>query len=161
MKNLLIWILGLTAASSAFIANAQTYQWKDSSGRTIISDSPPPRTVRASRSLGEAPAPSIGPNTPAEAGKSGEPPKTNAEKDADFKKRQQEAREKSEKAEKELAAARQRQDACDRARRNLAALESDQAISMADETGERQLLDRNQREQEMEHSRRIVAETCR
>jgi hypothetical protein len=36
----------------ALSAHAQTYQWKDSSGQTVISDTPPPPTAKGRRSIG-------------------------------------------------------------------------------------------------------------
>lgn len=161
MKLALIFALGITSTAALVSAHAQTYQWKDNNGRTVISDSPPPGTAKTKRAIGEAPAATGFVETPAPSEKKAEAPQTTAEKDLEFKKRQQEAREKAEKAEKELAAAREKQANCENARRNLAALESNQPIASLDEKGERQAMDINQRNQEMERARRFMAESCK
>lgn len=156
MNKLLI--LALAAASTATLlpAHAQTYQWKDAAGRTIISDSPPPATSGAR---------AIGARTPAVVkegvdDKTAAEPRSTAEKDMEFRKRQQEAREKAGKAEKEQAAAREKQENCDRARRNLATLESQQPVASVDDQGQRQLMGDEQRTREIEQARRYIAETC-
>lgn len=156
MKQALFLTVVTLGSALATDILAQTYQWKDSSGRTIISDTPPPRNARESRTLGTAPAPNIG-DTPKAANEA----KSTAEKDAEFRKRQQDAKEKAEKAAKEQTAARERQDICERARRNLAALESDQSISMPNERGEAQVIDKTQRAQEIERAQKIVSEACK
>ena len=46
MKTALILALAVASTATVIDANAQTYQWKDSSGRTVISDTPPPASVR-------------------------------------------------------------------------------------------------------------------
>jgi len=159
MKPSLLFTLGV-AFSVAFIpAHAQTYQWKDANGRTVISDTPPPGSAKTTaRALG-LPTPNVQTEKPAE--KPAEGPKSSAEKDMDFKKRQQDAKEKSEKDAKEQSAAKEKQESCERARRNLAALESNQAMATFDEKGERKLMDSSQREQEMERARRFMAESCK
>ena len=161
MKLALIFALGITSTAALVSAHAQTYQWKDNNGRTVISDRPPPGTARTKRAIGEAPPATDFVETPASSEKKAEAPKTTAEKDLEFKKRQQEAREKAEKAEKEQVAAREKQANCENARRNLAALESNQPVASLDEKGERQAMDTNQRNQEMERARRFMAESCK
>lgn len=160
------------ALSSALLiccgsAQAQTYQWKDASGKTIISDTPPPSNVQKKRSVGVqqpklttgAPAsktdessteqdvsPAVQPSTPA----------TMAEKDLEFRKRQQEAKEKADKEAKEAAAARDRRDNCDRARANYRMLQSDIPVIVGDKD-----MSQKQRQQEMERTRRIMQESCK
>jgi hypothetical protein len=50
MRLLLILCLALTST----FATAETYRWVDKSGRTIISDTPPPATVKGVAKLGES-----------------------------------------------------------------------------------------------------------
>ena len=159
------------ALSSALLiccgsVQAQTYQWKDASGKTIISDTPPPSNVQKKRSVGVqqpklttgSPAsetdennteqdvsPAVQPSTPA----------TMAEKDLEFRKRQQEAKEKADKEAKEAAAARDRHDNCDRARANYRMLQSDIPVIVGDKD-----MSQKQRQQEMERTRRIMQESC-
>lgn len=159
-----ILAVGITSMVCAFAAMAQTYQWKNSQGQTVISDTPPPGNAKAIRAMGA--------NQPlqrgeTDSGKSAEGSekasslKTTAEKDLDFKKRQQEAKDKAEKDAKELATAKEKQENCERARRNLAALEGDRPMATLDDKGERQIMDKAQREQEMERARRFVMESCK
>ncbi|UCV01847.1 DUF4124 domain-containing protein [Dechloromonas denitrificans] len=160
MKTALIFTLGITLTTAFVTAHAQTYQWKDSSGRTVISDTPPPGVAAKE-------ARAIGGRQPAfakeekQVEKAAEAPKSTAEKDLDFKKRQQEAREKTEKDAKEQKAAADKRDNCERARRNLAALEADQPMATLDEKGEAQRMDSNQRNQEMERARQFITESCK
>lgn len=159
MKTALVLAVGVVAALALPTANAQVYQWKDSAGRTMVSDTPPPgAAAKDARVIGDR-QPAARSEKAAE--KSAEAPKTMAEKDLDFKKRQQEAREKADKEAKEQKAEASRKDNCERARRNLAALEAKQPVAMLDEKGERKLLDDTQRQQEIERARQFMAESCK
>lgn len=157
MKSALIFTLGI-AATVLLPVHAETYQWKDSNGRTVISDTPQPGAGKAARVIGGA-TPSVSTGAPAD--KTAEAPKTTAEKDLEFKKRQQEAREKADKEAKEQKTAADKQENCERARRNLAALESRQPMATIDEKGERKVMDDSLRQQEIERSRQIMAESCK
>ena len=44
-KTLLVCALATALSSLGIIAYAETFQWKDSSGQTVISDTPPPSTA--------------------------------------------------------------------------------------------------------------------
>ena len=159
MKTAIIFALGIASAAAILPAHAQTYQWKDSSGRTVISDTPPPgQAAKAARAIGE-PQPSVFKEVkPGE--KTAEAPKSTAEKDLEFKKRLQENSEKAEKEAKEQKAAAQKRENCERARRNLAALEADQPFAAVNEKGETKLMDKSQREQEIARARQFMAESC-
>jgi len=159
MKPALVFALGIASTAAIFPVHAQTYQWKDSNGRTVISDTPPPGTAKAPRSINSAPAAADESTKPAE--KLTDAPKSTAEKDLEFKKRQQEAKEKADKDAKEQTAAAEKRENCDRARRSLAALASNQPMATVDEKGERQVMDASQRDQEMERARRFMAESCK
>jgi hypothetical protein len=159
MKPALILAFGIAAALVFVPAQGQTYQWKDSAGRTVIADTPPPGSAKEARTIGGQQRAVVTGENPAE--KAAEGPKTTAEKDLDFKKRQQEAREKADKDAKEQKAAANRQENCQRARRNLAALEAKQPMALINEKGERQLMDDSQRQHEMERAREFIAEACK
>ncbi len=156
MKSPLIFAFCVLSTVAAISAQAQTYQWKDSNGRTVISDTPPPGSARTKQVIGSSPPTT----TQGDAEKAKDAPTTTADKDADFRKRQKEAKEKADKEAKEQALAAEKREACERSRRNLAALESNQPVATPDETGQRQVLDNSQREQEIERARKIMAETC-
>jgi len=158
-------VFALLALSTAVTAQAQVYQWKDSTGKTVISDTPPPSSVKDKRTLGERrPAASSEPVADPKTEQAKEAPKgppTMAEKDMEFRKRQQEAREKAEKKAKEDAQAKEKRDTCDRARANLAALESQGSVAQYNARGEATELDAGQRQAEIERTRRIMQEACK
>jgi hypothetical protein len=153
------FIFALATASTVAFSNAaaQTYQWRDSNGRTIISDTPPPALKKENvRTMGEAST------SPAGAVKSAptEAPKSMAEKELEFKKRQQENAEKAEKETKEKAAAAAKRDNCQRAKKHLAILESGQRIANIDEKGERRFMDDSERAKELDYARRGMKDSC-
>lgn len=163
-KAILVFAVIGTILPIEGLVHAETFQWKDSNGQTVISDTPPPSTVKGRRSLGgqqpavvsEKPQ-----DKPADDAKPAEGPKSMAEKDMEFKKRQQEAKEKADKQAKDQAAEAEKRDNCERAKRNLTALEGNQPMVTFDESGKRKIMDTSQREQELERSRRIVSESCK
>jgi hypothetical protein len=157
MKTSIFIALLVAASATTLSANAQMYQWKDSNGRTVISDTPPPGSAKAVKNIGTPPP------TPAATAteKTADAPKTTAEKDMEFKKRQQDAKDKADKDAKEQAVATEKKENCERARRNLAALESSQPVTQADENGQRKVMDNSQREQEIERARKFLADTCK
>jgi len=166
MKTALILALAMASTATVIDANAQTYQWKDSSGRTVISDTPPPASVRNSKAIGTSPPPSIGTPTGDAAQATGNPPsagapKTTAEKDMEFRKRQQEAREKADKEAKEAAQAAQNRENCERARTYLQALESGRRMILPDGKGGETFLEDAQRGDEVERTRNTIAESCK
>ena len=118
MKNTLVFALGIALTATVVTSHAQTYQWRDSSGRLVVSDRPPPASARDAKTTGIPTPPST------TAPQSADSQKTTAEKDMEFRKRQQEAREKSDKEAKEAAQAAQNRENCERARTHLQALES-------------------------------------
>ena len=164
MKNALIFALFCASTAAAVSAHAQTYQWKDSSGRTVISDTPPPGSARDSRGIGLSPPPSS--SAPkADAAKTdaakADAPKSTAEKDMEFRKRQQEAREKADKAEKEATAAAQKRDNCERARNQLSKLESgNHRMVVPDGKGGETFVEGDVKDSEMERARKIIADSC-
>ncbi len=153
-------ILAIALMATAFGVGAETYQWKDSNGQTVVSDTPPPSSAKSRRSLGGV-QPAVVSEKPADSAKPPEGPKTTAEKDMDFKKRQQEAKEKADKQAKEQASEAEKRDNCERAKRNLTALENNQPMVTLDENGQRKVMDTSMREQEMERARRFIAEACK
>ena len=164
MKPALVLAFGFASAVLLTPLHAQVYQWKDSAGRTVVSDTPPPGpAAKDARVIGERRSVVRGEKQgePAPEDKQAQAPKTTAEKDLEFKKRQQEAREKADKEAKEQKAEANRKENCERARRNLAALESKQPMATLDEKGERKLMDDSQRQQEMERARQFMAESCK
>lgn len=156
MKPTIVFSLFALCTVAVLPAQAQTYQWKDGSGRTVISDTPPPGAGKSARTVGgSAPLERQSVDTPVNEQKS------TAEKDMEFKKRQQEAKEKAEKMAKEQTAAAEKQENCRRAQANQTALEAGQPMAIIDANGERVVMDASAREQELAHTRRVVAEACK
>jgi len=147
MKRFAVTVAALLAAGAV---NAQIYQWKDASGKTVISDKPPTGNVRQARKI-EAEEPVA----------SSAPAKTTADREMDYRKRQQEAQEKSDKAQKEEKAAADKKENCERARRYLQTLESGERIGLRDNNGERYYMEDAQREQETAKARQTVQSACK
>jgi hypothetical protein len=159
-KSPLLFAVAMVSIITGMPALAETYQWKDGSGQTVVSDVPPPATAKGRRSIGGVRPAVVSealPEKTADTPKSVDAPKTTAEKDFDFKKRQQEAKEKSDK----LAAEADKRDNCERARRAVSALESSHPLSTLDDNGERKVMDSAQRDQELERARKVVADACK
>ena len=51
-NTLLVCVVATALSSLGSSAHAETFQWKDSNGQTIISDTPPPATAKNRRSIG-------------------------------------------------------------------------------------------------------------
>jgi hypothetical protein len=141
----------VAALCLALPASAQIYQWKDPSGKTIMSDKPPPGQTPAQKiPVQKQPSPTqAAPGQPSWA-----------ERDLEFRKRQKEAAENAEKAEKEAAATAQKEENCQRARRQLQALETGELITLRDDKGERRSIDDAQREQEKAKMRSFIETQC-
>ena len=105
------------------------------------------------------PSPQAADGTP--AAKPGAGGKSLAEKELDFRRRQAEAQEAKDKADKEQAAAGLRRQDCESARNQLRALESGQRMSRFNDKGEAIPLDDDQRQAEIERSRAFLEKTCK
>lgn len=141
--------LALAAFSVAILANAQIYQWKDESGKTVISDKPPVGTASPAKKLDSA-SPSSSPSNQ----------KSLADRELDLRKRQKETQDSSEKAAKEQAASAERTKNCDAARHHLQTLESGERIALRDDKGERYFMEDAQREQEITSTRQLIQTNC-
>ncbi|MEW5888031.1 MAG: DUF4124 domain-containing protein [Pseudomonadota bacterium] len=144
---------GLTAAALILLATVawgDVYTWKDASGKTHYSDTPPPGVD--ARRLGPVASP------PAAAS---EQRRSLAEREADFRKRRAESEEQRAKADKEKADAEQRAKACEDAKRYLTALESGQRVARYSESGERVFLDDNEREAATADARKRIHDFCK
>lgn len=147
MKRLTLAVAALLVTTAV---HAQIYQWKDENGKTVISDKPPAGAARTPRKIdAETPAANAAPQ------------KTTADREMDFRKRQQESQEKAEKEQKEQAAAGQKKDNCERARRYLQSLESGERIALRDGQGERYYMEDAQRQQEISKAQQTVQADCK
>lgn len=142
-------LLGVAVVLLSTAANAQIYQWKDDSGKTVISDKPPAGAARQQRQIDSG--------TP---GSDSAPQKTLADRELEFRKRQKYAQENAEKTRKEQTQVAARKENCSAARRQLQLLESGERIAMRDDKGERYYLDDAARQQEIQKARQVAAASC-
>ena len=147
MKRIAFTIAILLAAATA---NAEIYQWKDKNGKTIISDKPPTENVVEQKKI-----------TSDYATSNAAAPKSTADREMEFRKRQKESQESTEKAQKEQATATEKQENCANARRYLATLESGERVALRDDKGERYFIDDAQRNQETTKAKQAVQINCK
>lgn len=136
-------------------AHAAAHKWVDPDGTVHYSDSIPPEvttaeTVRNISSKGQAEAPA-----PATI-----PPKSIAEREAEYKKSKQEKEESSQKKTQEESRADEKKRNCEVARKNLQTLEEGGRIVTYDANGERTVMDDSMREQRLAEAQKSVSENC-
>ncbi len=152
------------ALGVAGAAQAQIKCWTGADGRRTCGDTPPPgakvTTVRTPAAPA-APAAPPGPGAKGAGAKDAKKgPLTPAEREQEFRKRQQEQQEAAAKAQKEQQDAAVKRDNCARARESLGMLESGQRVARTNAQGERYYIDDAQREQEAASARQAVKEWC-
>jgi len=142
------------------------WAWRDEGGRTVYSDQPPPASVRKDQILRQPAGNVISSPTAPGAAPSGDAksapaaPRTVAEQEKEFRKRQQERADAERKqADEQALAARKRQE-CERARGYLRQLEDGVRIARTDAQGNREILDDAARNTEMARAREVIAATC-
>lgn len=146
--------LAAVTLATAIAAQAQVYQWQDEHNRTVISDRPPAGPVRQLRRIDTAAAPPAG--EPAAA-----PAKTLADRDMEFRKRQQEARDAVEKSDSEQRANARKREDCEALRKYLRLLESGERVSLPDSKGERYYMDDSERAQATARTRDDLQRACK
>jgi hypothetical protein len=136
--------------------------WKDASGRTVISDQPPPGNVRPARTLGNT-SPLAGASTaaPAAPAAGAMPPRSLAEQEMDFRKRQQQAQEKERADAAGKTVKAEQEENCKRAQSQLVAMQSGMRMAQFNDKGERYYLDDNQREKEIQRAKQQVSSFCK
>ncbi|WP_374691883.1 DUF4124 domain-containing protein [Accumulibacter sp.] len=140
--------------ATAIAAEAQVYQWQDENNKTVISDRPPSGPVRQLRRI-DAAAPSPASESAAASAR------TLADRDMEFRKRQQESRDAAEKREDEQRANARKREDCEALRRYLRSLESGERIQLSDGKGERYYLDDSERAQAIARTRDDVQRNCK
>ncbi len=162
MKRLSVAIA--LALCLALPASAQMYKWVDSNGKVQYSDKPPPSNIkteklRAPAPAASAPAPSEAKGgTQKDAAKAG--PKTAAEQEQAFRKRQLDAAKAQEEEGKKQAQARDKAENCKRATAAVANLQIGGRQMRIDEKGERAFLDDQQIAQETAKAQQEAAAAC-
>lgn len=172
-------VAGALLAAFAGTAAAQ-WAWKDPSGRTVYSDQPPPASIKSEQILrqpsnqrqnyvapAQAPAPGqavAAADKPAadkgDAKDAPKGPKTLAEREQEFRKRQQDSAEAEKKQAEEQARNEQRSAECERMRGYLKALEDGQRIARTDASGAREFLDDAARAKEVSRVRDGLSKHC-
>ncbi len=148
----------------ALPASAQMYKWVDENGKVQYSDKPPPGNLKTEKLRKPATAPSV----PAPGAAKGGPakdaakaaPKTLAEQEQAFRRRQQDAAKAQQEDALKQAQAHDREENCKRAKAALAALQLGGRQVRIDEKGERVYLDEAQIAQETERTRQDAAAAC-
>jgi len=167
-------LLGIALIAFTGPACAQ-WAWKDDNGRTVYSDRPPPAGVKADRIVRQptnaqtvlppqqsnaATEAAARPSSDAKTAPVPSAPKSVAEQEMEFRKRQIERAEAEKKAQDDQARNAARAAECERARGYLKAVEDGQRIARTDAAGNREFLDDSQRAAEADRARKIVESTC-
>jgi hypothetical protein len=158
-KTLAFLATAATLVAFSVTAQAQIKCWTDAAGKRACGDAPPPGakiTTLKAPAAGEAPPPAAAKD--AKDAKKG--PLTPAEKEAENRKRQAEAKKTAEKADVERKDAEAKKENCDRAKDQLRMLESGTRISRTDAKGERYYLDDDQIAREAAQAREAVKGSC-
>ena len=171
-RTLPVLLLALAAFAAATPASAQ-FKWRDSNGRIVYSDQPPPPSVPPSAILrapgsaaaasDAAAAPAARGDAPAAAAPAGEraAPLTAADREMEFRKRRLERAEAEKKASEAQARAQQAATACEESRGEVRTLESGMRVASVDARGERVVADDAERTRRLESARRAVREFCK
>ncbi|TSA17541.1 MAG: DUF4124 domain-containing protein [Betaproteobacteria bacterium] len=166
--NRLSIAIGL-ALCLAVPASAQMYKWVDANGKVQYSDKPPPSNVKVEKLREPAraavlpQASEVKSGTDKDASKTGpkkSEPKTAAEQEQAFRKRQADAAKEQEKQAQKETELKNRAEDCRRAKAALAVLELGGRQARIDEKGERVFLNEQQIAQETAKARQEVATAC-
>lgn len=152
MRKILVF---LSLLAAPLLAHAELYKWVDSNGKVQYSDQPPAGTNAKTIGHGKGKA------AEAPAAQNKATPKSLADKELEFNKRRQEAKESAAKKEKEAAAAQEKQENCTRARAALTSLQEGGRVSSTNEKGERVILDDNARQRETARAQKDVDSWCK
>lgn len=149
MRTLVLVLL----LASATVGSAQTYKWRDGSGRIQYTDTPPPAGAREVQQLRKGGIAS--PAAPSPAAQSV------AEQEAEFRKRLVEKQEAEAKQAKAAEEEQLRMRNCTQAKGQLAALESGARMVQLNVQGERIPLDEAERERAKQDAQRAMESWCK
>jgi hypothetical protein len=151
-KTLILQLSCVFALGLATTSQAQMYSWKDASGKVHYGDRPPTEKQTQVRKVQGAPS---------ETGDVEAARKASAERQFGEREKQAKKEEGAKKPAEDPAQAKVREENCQRARHNLAALESGQIRFSMTEKGERVALDGAVREAELARARKSVDDWCK
>lgn len=155
--------LGVAGVVAAPSAAQQLYKYTGPDGKVVYTDRPPAEGAKAEKITGRASTVSPGPSAAAaasDAAKSGAP-KSVAEQEQDFRKRRLEAEEKANKDAKLAEDKRAQEASCAAARRQLSGLQSGARVARINEQGEREFLEDNGVQQEIQRMQGEIARACK
>jgi hypothetical protein len=155
--------LALFAMFVSLGAQAQ-WQWVDSTGRKVFSDTAPPASVPEKSILkrpGAAPAEATKPEqAKAEPAKPDAPKPSGVDAQLEARKKEAESAEAAKKKAEAERIAKARADSCSRAQQNRAALQSGQRIATVNAQGEREFMSDERRASELRRLEGIVRTDC-
>ncbi len=151
-RALILSLSSLFALGLPLASQAQMYSWKDASGKLHYGDRPPAEKQSQARKVQGAPSET----SDVEAAR-----KISAERQFGEREKRAKAEEAAKKPAEDPAQAKIREENCQRARGNLAALESGQIRFSIDDKGERVALDGSVREAELARARKSVDDWCK
>jgi type IV secretory pathway VirB10-like protein len=159
----LIVIAGLMLAGAPLTAQAQIVKCIGKDGRIEFAANCPPGTKQQDAGVNIRPAPAPAPAASKEGAKDGPgAPKSLADRDAEFRKRQTDQKEAESKAAQKTADDAERVRACNSAKSNLQALKDRQRMFRNDpKTGERVMFEEADFQRELPVTERLVAENCK
>lgn len=140
----LILALGLPLTAAADV-----YKWTDASGHVHYSDQPPSDKANALKGVPTQPDQGLAAQ------------RDLADKELAYKKRQDDAAKAKAKADKDAETARIRQQNCERARSNLAAMNENRRLYTTGPDGQRNYMSEQQLADTRAMSEKAVAENCR
>ena len=166
--------LAVAILAGVYVSDATAqWAWKEDNGRVVYSDRPPPPNIKSTQILRQPsvatpePSPRGGASGTAEADKAGSPaaaspaaPKSIAEREMEFRKRQQERADSERKAQEEQQKSAAKAADCERSRGYLRSLEDGVRIARTDASGNREFLDDAQRAAEVERTRKMIQQIC-
>jgi hypothetical protein len=165
-----VQVLFLAALFAVTLPAAAQWAWRDQNGRLVYSDQAPPASVKPAQIVrqpggGAMAAPTAATSTPAPAGDAkGDAtrggPKTLAEQEIEFRKRQKERVEAEAKTQKEEALLAQKAAECDRQRGYLRSLEDGNRLFQTNQQGEREAVDDARRDAEIKRVRESLIKNC-
>ena len=174
-KHGAVLVLFALAASALTAPAMAQWAWKDDNGRVVYSDRPPPAGVKTDRIVRQpSNAQTVMPSQPGQtAGAASAPaqpggdarqassgPRSLAEQEMEFRKRQQERADAERKAQEEQTKSAAKAAECERARGYLRVLEEGGRVARTDSSGNREFLDDAQRASEVDRTKKIVQQAC-
>jgi hypothetical protein len=156
-------VAGLAGSSPAL---AQ-WKWRDGRGQIHVSDLPPPRDVpdkdvlQRPEVIARKPVSAPMPAPAASAASAAAPAKAAVDPELEAKRQRAEQEQATRAKADERRQAELRKDNCNRAREQLALLDSGTRIARVNADGEREIIDDDQRARETQRARNIVASDCR